>query len=194
MLAQFAQLGSAYAEVAFGIEKPRVGLLSIGAEPGKGNKLTRRAYELLSAEPAHGAAAISFAGNVEGCDLLSGRVDVIVTEGFAGNIALKTLEGTAAYAAGEFRSALGASRLTRIGAMLQRKQLGELSGRLDPETYGGAALLGLEGTVVIAHGGSTERGAAAACALAADLARGRTAERIRERLGPHRQVHFLRRT
>jgi glycerol-3-phosphate acyltransferase PlsX len=194
MLAQFAQLGSAYAEVAFGIEKPRVGLLSIGAEPGKGNKLARRAYELLSAEPAHGAAAISFAGNVEGCDLLSGRVDVIVTEGFAGNIALKTLEGTAAYAASEFRSALGASRLTRIGAMLQRKQLGELSGRLDPETYGGAALLGLEGTVVIAHGASTERGAAAACALAADLAKGRTADRIRERLGPHRQVHFLRRT
>ncbi len=194
MLAQFAQLGSAYAEVAFGIEKPRVGLLSIGAEPGKGNKLARRAYELLSAEPAHGAAAINFAGNVEGCDLLSGRVDVIVTEGFAGNIALKTLEGTAAYAAGEFRSALGASRLTRIGAMLQRKQLGELSGRLDPETYGGAALLGLEGTVVIAHGASTERGAAAACALAADLAKGRTADRIRERLGPHRQVHFLRRT
>jgi glycerol-3-phosphate acyltransferase PlsX len=78
--------------------------------------------------------------------------------------------------------------------MLQRKQLGELSSRLDPETYGGAALLGLEGTVVIAHGASTERGAAAACALAADLAKGRIAERIRERLGPHRQVHFLRRT
>ena len=194
MLAQFAQLGSAYAEVALGITDPAVGLLSIGAEPGKGNKLTRRAYELLSTEPPHGAAPIRFAGNVEGSDLLAGKVDVIVTEGFAGNIALKTLEGAAAFTAGQFRSALGASRMTRLGVLLQRKELRELAGRFDSETYGGGALLGLEGTVVIAHGASTERGAAAACKLAADLARGRTAERIRERLGPHRQGHFLRRT
>jgi len=186
MLAQFAQLGSAYAEVALGITNPRVGLLSIGAEPGKGNKLTRRAYELLSAEPQHGAAPIRFAGNVEGSDLLAGKVDVIVTEGFAGNVALKTLEGAAAFTAGQFRSALGASRTTRLGALLQRKELRGLAARLDPETYGGAALLGLEGTIVIAHGACTERGAAAACQLAA--------ERIRERLGPHRQGHFLRRT
>ena len=194
MLAQFAQLGSAYAEVAFGVTNPSVGLLSIGAEPGKGNKLARRTYELLSAEPQHGAAPIKFAGNVEGTDLLSGKVDVIVADGFTGNVALKTLEATAAFTSGQFRSALGASRQTRIGAMLQRKELAKLRGRFDPETYGGAALLGLEGTVVIAHGASTERGAAAACRLAADLARGRTTDRIRERLGPHRQGHFLRRT
>lgn len=194
MLAQFAQLGSAYAEVAFGITRPKVGLLSIGAEPGKGNKLTRRAYELLSAEPQHGAAPISFAGNVEGSDLLAGKVDVIVTDGFAGNVALKTLEGAAAFTAGQFRSALDASRMTRLGALLQRKELRELQSRLDWETYGGAVLLGLEGTVVIAHGASTERGISAACRLAADLARGRTTERIRERLGPHRPGHFLRRT
>ena len=194
MLAQFAQLGSAYAEIALGITDPAVGLLSIGAEPGKGNKLTRRAYELLSAEPQHGAASIRFAGNVEGSDLLAGKVDVIVAEGFSGNVALKTLEGTAAFTAGQFRSALGASRMTRLGALLQRKELRELASRFDSETYGGAALLGLEGTVVIAHGASTERGISTACKLAADLARGRTAERIRERLGPHRQGHFLRRT
>ncbi len=113
MLAQFAQLGSAYAEVVFGIASPRVGLLSIGAEPGKGNKLTRRAYELLSAEPAHGAAPVNFAGNVEGCDLLAGKVDVIVTDGFTGNVALKTVEGTAAFTAAQFRSALGAWLLDR---------------------------------------------------------------------------------
>ena len=194
MLAQFAQLGSAYAEIALGITDPAVGLLSIGAEPGKGNKLIRRAYELLSAEPQHGAAPIRFAGNVEGSDLLAGKVDVIVAEGFSGNVALKTLEGTAAFTAGQFRSALGASRMTRLGALLQRKELRELVSRFDSETYGGAALLGLEGTVVIAHGASTERGTSTACKLAADLARGRTADRIRERLGPHRQVHFLRRT
>jgi glycerol-3-phosphate acyltransferase PlsX len=194
MLAQFAQLGSAYAEVAFGITKPRIGLLSIGAEPGKGNKLTKRTYELLSTEQPHGAMPINFAGNVEGGDLLSGRVDVIVAEGFAGNVALKTMEGTARFAADQFRSALEGTRSARLGAFLQRKQLRGLQGRFDPETYGGAALLGLEGTVVIAHGASTERGAAAACRLAADLVRGHTAERIKERLGPHRASYFLRRT
>ncbi len=193
MLAQFAQLGSAYAEATFGIARPKVGLLSIGAEPGKGNKLTKRAYELLSAESQHGAAPINFAGNVEGGDLLTGAVDVIVTEGFTGNVALKTLEGAARFTAGQFRSALSGSRSARLGALLQRKELRELHARFDPETYGGAALLGLEGTVVIAHGASTERGAAAACRLAADLAGGKTADRIRERLGQHRQSHFLRR-
>jgi glycerol-3-phosphate acyltransferase PlsX len=193
MLAQFAQLGSAYAEVVFGITSPRVGLLSIGAEPGKGNKLARRTYELLSAEPQHGAAPIKFAGNVEGCDLLAGKVDVIVTEGFAGNVALKAVEGTAAFTAAQFRSALQTSRLTRLGAALQRKELRELKDRLDAETYGGAALIGLEGTVVIAHGAATERGVAAACRLAADLTRGRTTERIKARLGSPRAGHFLRR-
>jgi glycerol-3-phosphate acyltransferase PlsX len=194
MLAQFAQLGSAYAEVAFGITSPRVGLLSIGAEPGKGNKLVKRAYELLSAVPQHGAAPINFTGNVEGCDLLAGKVDVIVTEGFAGNVALKTLEGTAAFTAAQFMSALQASRMTRLGAALQRKELRELKERLDAETYGGAALIGLEGTVVIAHGAASERASAAACRMAAELASGRIAERVRARLGPSRAGHFLRRT
>ncbi len=194
MLAQFAQLGSAYAEVAFGIVKPRVGLLSIGAEPGKGNKLSRRTYELLSTEPPHGALPVNFTGNVEGGDLLAGKVDVVVTDGFAGNIALKTLEGTAAFTAMQFRSALGSSRTSRLGAMLARKELRELHDRFDAETYGGAALLGLEGTVVIAHGASTQRGAAAACHLAGEMTSGQITERIKERLGRGRQSHFLRRT
>lgn len=194
VLAQFAQLGAAYAEVAFGIIKPRVGLLSIGTEPSKGNKLTKRAYELLVAEPTHGAMPISFVGNVEGGDLLAGKVDVVVADGFSGNIALKTLEGTAAFTAAQLRSALGGSRSARLGAMLARKELRELRSRFDPETYGGAALLGLEGTVVIAHGASTQRGAAAACKLAGEITSAQIAERIKERLGPHRQGHFLRRS
>lgn len=194
MLAQCAQLGSAYAEVAFGIIQPRVGLLSIGAEPGKGNKLARRAYELLSTEPAHGAMPIKFTGNVEGDDLLAGKVDVVVTDGFSGNIALKTLEGTAAFTTAQFRSAFGGSRTARLGAMLARKELLELKGRFDSQTYGGAALLGLEGAVVIAHGASTQRGAAAACKLAGEITSGQIAERIKERLGPGRQGHFLRRS
>jgi glycerol-3-phosphate acyltransferase PlsX len=192
-LVQFAQLGVAYAQTAYGITEPRVGLLTIGAEPGKGNKLTRRAHELLEAEPQHGVLPISFIGNVEGHELLAGRADVIVTDGFTGNVALKTLEGTAGFAARQLTDALTGSALARMGAMLQRRGLRELAGRLDVESYGGGALLGLEGTVVIAHGAATARTAAAACVLAADLAAGRITERIRERLGPHRGGHFLRR-
>jgi phosphate acyltransferase len=193
MLVQFAQLGVAYAQVACGIAEPRVGLLSIGAEPGKGNKLTRRACELLEADPPHGGLPISFAGNVEGGDLLAGKVDVIVTDGFTGNVALKTLEGTASFAARQLREALGGSRTARIGALLQRRGLRELGERLDVESYGGAALLGLEGTVVIAHGAVAARGAAAAVKLAADLASAGITDKIRERLGPARGGHFLRR-
>ncbi len=158
MLVQFAQLGVAYAQVAWGLAEPRVGLLTIGAEPGKGNKLTRRAYELLEADPPHGGLPINFAGNVEGGDLLTGKVDIVVTDGFTGNVALKTLEGTASFAARQLREALTSSRTARLGAMLQRRGLRELSERLDAETYGGAALLGMEGTVVIAHGAARRPG------------------------------------
>jgi glycerol-3-phosphate acyltransferase PlsX len=193
MLVQFAQLGVAYAQTAFGISEPKVGLLTIGAEPGKGNKLARRAYELLDEDPPHGGMPISFAGNVEGGDLLAGRVDVIVTDGFTGNVALKTLEGTASFAAAQLRAALSGSRSARIGTVFQRRALRDLARQLDSETYGGAALLGLEATVVIAHGAVTERGAAAACKLAAELTDKHITERIRERLGPGRGGHFLRR-
>jgi glycerol-3-phosphate acyltransferase PlsX len=194
MLVQFAQLGVAYAQTALGVAEPRVGLLTIGAEPGKGNKLARRAHELLEADPPHGGGLpISFTGNIEGGDLLAGKVDVVVTDGFTGNVALKTLEGAAEFTIRQFRHALDGSRSARIGTILQRRALRELSERLDAETYGGAALLGLEGTVVIAHGAVTARGAAAACALAAELASGQVTEKIKERLGPHRGGHFLRR-
>jgi phosphate acyltransferase len=193
MLFQFAQLGVAYAQVAFGVEDPRVGLLTIGAEPVKGNKLARRAHELLAASP-HGGMPIHFTGNIEGSDLLTGKVDVVVTDGFTGNVALKAIEGAADFATQQLRAALQSSRAARFGALFQRQTLRELSGRMNSETYGGAALLGLEGTVVIAHGASTATGIASACGLAADLARGQITERIRERLGSsHRAGHFLRR-
>jgi phosphate acyltransferase len=193
MMLQFAQLGVAYAQVAFGVQDPRVGLLTIGAEPGKGNKLALKAYELLTA-PAHGGLPIRFVGNIEGGDLLNGKVDVVVTDGFTGNVALKTVEGTASFVTEQMRAAFQRSRAARFGALFQRRVLRELAGWIDAETYGGAALLGLEGTVVIAHGGSTAKGIASACRLAADLARGDITERIRERLGPgHRGGLFLRR-
>jgi phosphate acyltransferase len=192
MLVAFAQLGVAYAQVGYGIAEPRVGLLSIGAEPGKGNRLTRRAHELLAAPP-HGGLPLRFVGNVEGGDLLSAKADVIVTDGFTGNVALKTLEGAAAYATGQMRDALTGSAAARFGALFQRHGLRDLAGRMDAETYGGAALLGLEGTVVIAHGAATAKGITSACRLAADLARGQITEKIKERFGPGRDRHFLRR-
>jgi len=190
MLEQFAHLGVAYAQLAFGVAAPRVGLLTIGSEPGKGNKLTRRAHELLAAEQSH---PLDFAGNVEGGDLLAGELDVIVTDGFTGNVALKTLEGTIRFATAELRDAVTATRVARIGARLQRRGLTELGHRLDAESYGGAALLGLGGTVVIAHGASKAKAITAACVLAADLARGEITEKITQRLPPGRERHFLRR-
>jgi phosphate acyltransferase len=197
MLVQFGQLGVAYAQLTLGVPAPRVGLLTIGAEPGKGNKFTRRAHELLASDPPHGALPLSFAGNVEGGDLLAGALDVIVTDGFTGNVALKTLEGTIRFAATELRAAVTGTRTARIGAFLQRRGLRELAARLDAESYGGAVLLGLGGTVVIAHGASTARAVTSACLLAADLARGEITEKITQRLGPGRSAsrggHFLRR-
>ena len=193
MLVQFAHLGVAYAQIALDAQAPRVGLLTIGAEPGKGNALTRRAHELLTAEPSHGVSPVNFAGNVEGGDLMAGAVDVIVTDGFTGNVALKTLEGSIRFAAGELRSALSSTRTARMGALLQRRGLRELNHRFDTESYGGAALLGLGGTVVIAHGASTAKAVTAACQLAASLARGDITEKIRERLGTVGERRFLRR-
>ena len=197
MLVQFGQLGVAYAQLALGVSAPRVGLLTIGSEPGKGNKFTRRAHELLAADPPHGALPLAFAGNVEGGDLLAGEVDVIVTDGFTGNVALKTLEGSIRFASAELRAAVTATAAARFGAFLQRRGLRELAARLDSESYGGAVLLGLGGTVVIAHGASTARAITSACRLAADLARGEITEKITQRLSPGRPVsrdrHFLRR-
>jgi phosphate acyltransferase len=196
MLVQFGHLGVAYTQVALGAAAPRVGLLTIGAERGKGNQLTRRAHELLASEPEGGALPLAFAGNVEGGDLMAGSVEVIVTDGFTGNVALKTLEGSMRFAAAEMRSALTSTRAARMGALLQRRGLRELHDRLDAESYGGAALLGLGGTVVIAHGASTARAVSSACALAANLTRGNITESIRIRLGvqpDRRGSHFLRR-
>ena len=197
MLVQFGQLGVAYAQTALGVAAPRVGLLTIGTEPGKGNKFTRRAHELLASDPPHGGLPISFAGNVEGGDLLDGELDVIVTDGFTGNVALKTLEGSVRFAAAELRAAVTGTRTARLGALLQRRGLRELASRLDADSYGGAVLLGLGGTVVIAHGASTARAVTSACLLAANLARAQITEKITQRLGPGRSGgpggRFLRR-
>ncbi|MEU8797184.1 phosphate acyltransferase PlsX [Spirillospora sp. NPDC048819] len=187
-LVQFAALGTAYAQILLGLDRPSVGLLSIGAEPGKGNKQTKRAHELL----AGGSHGIEFAGNVEGHDLLTGRVDVVVADGFTGNIALKTMEGTIRTAFAEVRDAMTSTPAGRMGALLQRRRLHDLRDRLDPDTYGGGVLLGLNGTVVIAHGASHARAITSACELAHRLAAGRIVERIREQVALTRTSRFGR--
>jgi glycerol-3-phosphate acyltransferase PlsX len=185
MLVQFAHLGAAYAELAYGIGAPKVGLLTIGSEAEKGNKLVKRAHELLQGSPG-----IHFAGNVEGHDLLTGKVDVITTDGFTGNVALKTMEGAVRYAFDELKESISDSRLAKLGAVMQRSRIRELRRRLDAEAHGGAVLLGLNGTVVIAHGSSKAQGISAACQLAADLSSdgivAETGERVATTHRPHR--------
>nr|WP_084000181.1 phosphate acyltransferase PlsX [Actinomadura kijaniata] len=187
-LVQFAALGTAYAQIRLGLERPSVGLLNIGAESSKGNKLAKRAHELL----ASGNHAVEFAGNVEGHDLLRGIVDVIVTDGFTGNVALKTMEGTVRTAFHEMKQAVTGSRTAKVGAFLQRRRLVELRERLDSDTYGGGVLLGLNGTVVIAHGAARARAITSACVLAHELAAGRIVERIREQIAATRTSRFGR--
>ncbi|WP_046471701.1 phosphate acyltransferase PlsX [Allosalinactinospora lopnorensis] len=184
MLVQFAHLGAAYAHTAHGVAEPRVAMLTIGSEPGKGNKLARKTAELLGAVStgSAGPSRLDFRGNIEGHDLLSGEVDVVVTDGFTGNVALKAVEGAVRFAFDTVQEALTSTTLARTGALLQRRSLRELRGRFDSETYGGAVLLGLNGTVVIAHGDSRARGVARACLLAHELAAGRIVDQVRRRL------------
>ncbi|WP_182876878.1 phosphate acyltransferase PlsX [Microbispora sp. H10670] len=182
MLAQFALLGASYAQLVLGVAEPRVGLLSIGAEPGKGNRLTRRAETLLRDLP------LRFHGPVEGGDVLTGVADVIVTDGFTGNVVLKNVEGTVRATLALLATEVGAGVGTVDGAGLGAQDaagpeaLRRVAGRYDPETHGGAALLGLTGTVVVAHGSSRASTIARACVVAHDLARGEVVARLGDRL------------
>ncbi|ACZ86748.1 phosphate acyltransferase PlsX [Streptosporangium roseum] len=166
MIAQFALLGVSYARLVLGVADPSVGLLSIGSEPGKGNRLTRRVEELLPGLP------LRFHGNVEGHDVLAGTVDVIVTDGFTGNIVLKNVEGSV-------RAVL--TLVARSGAAGPEALRG-VARRYDPETHGGAALLGLSGTVVVAHGSSRAATITRACVVAHDLAGGGIVPGVPDRL------------
>jgi phosphate acyltransferase len=160
-LLQFAHMGAVFAEEILGIESPEVRLLSIGEEPEKGNQLTLEARELIA------RSGLNFAGNVEGRDLLQGAADVVVTDGFTGNVTLKLLEGTIKSLLDSFREEITATATGRLGGLLIRPAARRLRERLDPETYGGAYLLGLRGLVVIAHGNSSRRAVANAIRLGA---------------------------
>ena len=154
-------MGSIFAEEVLGIADPRVRLLSIGEEPEKGNQLTLDAHALLE------ESSLRFEGNIEGRELLEGVADVIVCDGFTGNVALKTLEGTIRTLLGALRSELGAGVRGKVGGLLIRPAARKLRTRLDPETTGGGYLLGLRGLVVIAHGSSSRVAIANATRLAA---------------------------
>ena len=160
-LLQFATMGSVFAEEMLGIENPEVRLLSIGEEPEKGNQLTLEAHELLA------ASDLNFAGNTEGRDLLTGAADVVVTDGFTGNVALKLLEGAIRSLLEALRAEIESTATGKLGGLLIRPAARRLRDRLDPDTYGGAYLLGLRGLAVIAHGNSSQKAIANAVRLAA---------------------------
>jgi glycerol-3-phosphate acyltransferase PlsX len=175
-LVQFGHMGSVFAEELLDVRDPVVRLLSIGEEREKGNQLTLEAYELLE------QADLRFEGNIEGRALLEGGADVVVCDGFTGNVALKTLEGTIRSVLEALRSEMRASVRGKLGGMLVRPAARGLRARLDPETHGGGYLLGLKGLVVIAHGSSSRVAIANATRMAARGVEHRLVERLAARL------------
>jgi phosphate acyltransferase len=161
-LVQFAFLGAAFSEAVLGVERPRVGLLSVGEEAGKGRTEVVAANALLAE-----SEGIEFIGNVEGRDLPSGAADVVVTDGFTGNVALKLMEGTARAVTGAVRDAARANPLAAVGGLLMRPALGGVRRELHPDTTGGAILLGLRQIAVVGHGSVGAEGIANAVRLAA---------------------------
>jgi phosphate acyltransferase len=159
-LVQFAYMGSAFMEAVHGVERPRVALLSVGEEPNKGTPDVVEAHDRLA------GGTLNFVGNVEGTDVTAGAADVIVTDGFTGNVALKLMEGTAKTVVGAIREAVRSGPLSTLGGLLIRGKVGGLRRQLDPNTTGGAILLGVRGVAVIAHGSSSAEGIANAVRLA----------------------------
>ena len=178
-LLQFALMGAAYARAGLGVERPRVGLLNVGTEEHKGRPELRAAHEAC-AEAA--GEALDYVGFVEGGDLPSARVDVIVTDGFTGNVALKTGEGTARLMSDLLREAFRHTPLSRIAAVLALTSMRRLQRRMDPRRVNGGVFLGLNGIVIKSHGSADATGVAAAIELAIRLAETGFAEAIRDRL------------
>jgi glycerol-3-phosphate acyltransferase PlsX len=173
-LLQFAHMGSAYASIVLGVDSPRIALLNIGEEPSKGSQLTQDAHALM-AESVPG-----FVGNIEGRDVLAGTVDVIVTDGFTGNVVLKLLEGTSKVLLGQVKDALTGSVVNKAAAAVVAPSLRRLKERLDPDAYGGAPLLGVNGVCIIGHGSSNATAVANAVRVACQATRGALTSRIAE--------------
>jgi glycerol-3-phosphate acyltransferase PlsX len=177
-LAQFAVMGAAYARVALQIERPKVALLSIGEEAGKGNDLIREAHVRLESTP------VEYIGNLEAREFFTGRADVIVCDGFTGNIALKVGESLVEAVDHMLREELGAELLTQLGALLTRRAFSRFKQRVDYAEYGGAPLLGVEGVALVGHGRSSAQAVENGIALAVRLVENRVVEKLAEALKP----------
>jgi phosphate acyltransferase len=175
-LEQFAVMGEIYFRSMFGTARPRVGLLSIGEEEGKGNEVTREAYQLLKQLP------INFVGNVEGRDIYNGKIDVIVADGFVGNVALKTSEGVANLVRTLLKETLEATITRKVGALLSRSAFSDFKKRIDHTEYGGAPLLGVNGACFITHGSSNANAIKNAVRVAADFVERRINADIQKQL------------
>jgi glycerol-3-phosphate acyltransferase PlsX len=163
-LEQFAVMGEIYSRAMFGIRRPRIGLLSIGEEESKGNELTRESFQLLKQLP------LNFVGNVEGRDLFNGHVDVIVADGFVGNVALKISEGVANLVRTALKESLKATITRQVGYLLSRSAFSDFKKRIDHTEYGGAPLLGVKGACIITHGSSNTNAMKNAVRVAAEFA------------------------
>lgn len=168
-LVQFAQMGAVFAKQRFSIASPRVGLLSIGEEPTKGNPLVKETHKLLAEGSWIGATGAQFIGNVEGRDIMTDDVDVVVTDGFTGNVALKTLEGSLKSIINSLLAAFDSSDEARAASAALWPSLMPLYDSLDPENTGGAMLLGVDGVCIISHGSSSDRAMVNAVRVAADM-------------------------
>ncbi len=180
-LVQFALMGAIYSRVVGGVDQPLIGLLNIGVEEMKGHDEIRTAAAILRDRPLPGV----FHGFVEGNDITAGTVDVIVSDGFSGNVALKTIEGTASLVTGFLRMAFMSSLPARLGYLLARSALRRVEARADPRRYNGAMFLGLQGVCVKSHGGTDGEGFANAIGEAFDLVDRRFNERLRDELAVH---------
>lgn len=177
MLCQFAVLGAAYAKAGFGMENPKVGLLNNGTEEHKGDPLRQETYKLLSE-----MKGINFTGNVEGRDIMLGDCDVVVADGFSGNIALKSMEGCGKLLLNTLKGEVQSSFPAKIGYLFMRKALKRMRGKLDFDKYGGALLLGLKKPVVKSHGSSKPESIANSIANAAAIYRGNLIPAVEELL------------
>lgn len=175
-LVQFAVMGEIYYRAIFGTRQPRVALLSIGEEAGKGNELTREAHPRLKVLP------LNFVGNVEGRDIFSGSVEVIVCDGFIGNVALKVSEGVAQHIGTLLKKALKSTVAAQVGYVLSRNAYKEFRKSIDYTEYGGAPLLGVRGITVIGHGSSNVNAIKNGVRVAAELAKARVNEKIEQEL------------
>ena len=181
-LVQFAIMGSAYARVALGCPAPRVALLSVGAEESKGNELTREAHQLLKSAPVH------FVGNVEGPAVFAGDADVIVCDGFTGNVTLKVSEGLVETVESLLHDELSATFGTRVGYLLSRQAYRRFRKRLDYSEYGGAPLVGLNGLCIVGHGRSSPKAVRNAVAMAARGVSERLLDNLARELAAHAQL------